>query len=502
MSICIYCSVRQGISFLLILQSYLPTIRRGYVYVNRVANKSKKCKVQHFTMELVDLILTPFYFLLILFIAYGYQSNNKRDFHVKKYFLSAYFLRIIGGIAFACVYAFYYGGGDTLNYHHDSVIISSALRTDPVNGVELVFTNPNIRDVSTFNYIRTMIFRNDPASHFVSAIAAVFNLFTFDSFLSTTILFSLIGFWGNWRLFQSLCQLFPNLHKQLAIGCLYLPSILFWASGIMKDTLCAAAICLLFKAIVDIFIFNKKVLVNSVKVVLYIWVIFILKIYILFCFVPTIMIYIFSIINSKIRNPLIRKIIKPAFYSLAVLISFLFVRLISQDNLKYSFEKIEQTAQITAEYIGKVSLMSGGSFYSLGELDFSPTNLPILAVKAFNVTFYRPYIWEVSSPLMIFSVLESLYFVYLTYILLKYILKTRSRQQKIFTPFTSFCFLFAISFAFIVGVTSNNFGTLARYKALMLPFFVCGVYATITQTNHKKTIVYAPPFKDQNRFDK
>jgi len=434
-------------------------------------------------MNFVDLLVAPFYFLIFWLFAFIYKTNNKQDYLIQKYFISAYFLRIFGGIAFACVYFFYYGGGDTLNYHSDSMIISGALRHDPVNGIKLLFIKIDYANYDTYKYVSKMIFRDDRASQFVSGLAAIINIFTFDSFLSTTIFFSLIGFWGNWQLFKILCKLFPDLHPHLAIGCLYLPSILFWTSGLMKDTLCTAAICFLFKNIVDFFILNKRGLKTALIILITIWVLYILKIYILFCFIPTVAIYLFSNINNKIKNELLRKLIKPFFTILAIFISYRALDFISQDNKKYSLEAIEATAQITAKYIGAVSINTGGSFYSLGELDFSPSNIPGLLLQSFIVTFYRPFIWEVTSPLMIFSVMEACYFIYLSYLFFIFCLR-KKKGQKIFTPFTTFCFTFAICFAFVVGVTSNNFGTLARYKSLMLPFFVCGIYATIKQKNH------------------
>jgi len=432
-------------------------------------------------MDLVDLIVTPFYILVILLIAYGYQINNKKNFLVANYFLGSYFLRILGGMAFACVYAFYYGGGDTLNYHHDSTIISGALRNSPLQGIELLFTSPNLKNTNTYEYVIRMVFKSDPAAHFISALAAVFNLITFDSFLATTICFSLLGFWGNWQLFKTLCKLYPSLHRQIAIGCLYLPSILFWTSGLMKDTLCTVALCFLFSAIVQIYALKNSTLRNYLIAIISIWVLYTLKIYILICFIPTISIYIFSFYTEKIKSKLLRNTAKPFFYLLAISLSYLAFDFISQNDSKYSLEELESTAKVTASYIGRISIQSGGSFYTLGELDFSLSNIPSLAFRAFVVTFYRPFFWEISSPLMLFSVLESIYFMYLSFLLIRYIFRHALTKEKIFTPFTTFCFLFAITFSFVVGVTSNNFGTLARYKSLMLPFFVCGVYATVHQ---------------------
>ena len=39
-----------------------------------------------------------------------------------------------------------------------------------------------------------------------------------------------------------------------------------------------------------------------------------------------------------------------------------------------------------------------------------------------------------------------------------------------------FCFIFAITFAFAVGISSYNFGTLVRYKIPFMPFYLSGLF--------------------------
>jgi hypothetical protein len=434
-------------------------------------------------MDIIDAVVAPFYFIIFYMTVYFYRSNKRHDFLIRTYLMKGFLLRLMGGVAFACVYFFYYNGGDTLNYFADSVVISDALVNDPYIGLQMLFSKINYANPDIYSYRNQMIFQSDQASHFISRIAAVINLFTFDSFLATTLFFSLLGFIGNWYLFRTFCKLYPSLHKELSIGCLYLPSIIFWTSGIMKDTLCTLALCILFKLIVDIFVFNKSWYKRVFVMFICLWVLLSLKVYILLCFIPTVSIYINSIISNKIANPSIRKLFQPIFLITAVLVSYYTMDAISSNDRKYNLYAIQETALVTANYIGKVSLQSGGSYYSLGDLDFSPSNIPLLAIKAFNVTLYRPYIWEANNLFMVLSVLESLYFIYLTFLLIVWILKNMRSGINFFTPFTSFCFLFAFTFSFVVGVTSSNFGTLARYKSLMLPFFVCGVYVTIKQNS-------------------
>lgn len=433
-------------------------------------------------MGFIDVIVTPFYILLLFIIAYIYKVENRKNALINKHFLRAYILRIMGGIAFAGVYFFYYGGGDTFTYHKDSLVISEALRNDFSIGIDILFNNNYYKNPEAYFYYTRMDQKTDIPSLFIERISAIINIFTFDSYLSTTIVFSLIGFWGSWKLFLTLCKMFPSITKELSIGCLYLPSIIFWASGIMKDTICTAALCILFSGIIDFFVFNNRKITTILLSVLCFYILIVVKIYVAMCFIPTISIYIFSLYNQRVKSTMLRLLIRPFFYLLAIFIGYAAVNSISTNDEKYNLEKIEGTAKATADYIGRISQNIGGSFYSLGVLDFSASNIPILMVKAFEVTFYRPYIWEIKAPLMVFSMTEGLYFMYLSFLFARNVLFVK-KLKNVFIPFTSFCFLFAIFFSFIVGVTSNNFGTLARYKALMLPFFVCGIYVTIKEVN-------------------
>jgi hypothetical protein len=430
-------------------------------------------------MELIDFVVAPIYLIFFTIAAFYFSSNQKNNFIVQKYFVRAYLLRFFGGIAFGCIYAFYYKGGDTFNYFHDSCILTDAYFEEPTKGLRLLFGSITYEVYDTFDIVKKLIFVNDPSTNYVYKITSIVNILTFKSFFASTMIFSLIGFWGSWRMFTTLCQMYPHLHKPFALGCLYLPSILMWASGIMKDTICNTAVCILFSSFIQIYIFKRFSWGEIVLVILALWMLFVIKIYILICFVPAILVYFIAIYTERIKHSLTRSIAKPILYTLAAISAYFLVSYIVADNEKYSLDQLEKTAKVQAEYLYRVSKLSGGSFYTLGDISMTPSNIPSLLYKSFVVTFYRPFIWEVRSPIQLLSVLEAMYFIYISYLFIGYMM--HHKFKKTIPTFARFCFLFSIFFALIVGPTSNNFGTLARYKALMLPFFVCGIYVTIKQ---------------------
>jgi hypothetical protein len=109
----------------------------------------------------------------------------------------------------------------------------------------------------------------------------------------------------------------------------------------------------------------------------------------------------------------------------------------------------------------------------LGELDGTVGSVLRLAPAAVIVSLFRPFLWEVNNPLMLFSSLESLLNLLLTiYLIIKLRLKFFRYLQ---IPEVFFCLTFALIFAFGVGVSSYNFGTLARYKIPLYPFYLIGM---------------------------
>jgi hypothetical protein len=92
------------------------------------------------------------------------------------------------------------------------------------------------------------------------------------------------------------------------------------------------------------------------------------------------------------------------------------------------------------------------------------------APQAINVALFRPYLWEVRNPLMFISAIES--FVILLFTLYVFFVQRHVFFKMLLDPNVIFCLLFCLTFAFAVGISTYNFGTLSRYRIPMLPFYV------------------------------
>jgi hypothetical protein len=431
-------------------------------------------------MELRDFIVTPIILILVYAGAYLVRPHVT-DSVTRVYFFPALTLKLAAAISLGLLYQFYYGGGDTFNFHTiGSRIVWEAFMDSPDKGLKLLFSKGEYIG-ETYDYATKIYFYRDQSSFFVIRIAAIFDLLTFSSYAGTTLLFAVFSFAGSWAFFVAMYRQTPQLRSWIALAILFIPSVAFWGSGLMKDTLTFACLGFMTYSISNLFISRHRRLGSIILLLISAWVIFSVKKYILLCFLPAAFSWIYLEQLVRLRSLVLKILISPFVAAMIIAIGYYSIELIGKDDPRYSLDKISETAQITAYDIGFFTGRDAGSGYSLGKLDGSVKSMVVLAPQAINVSLFRPYLWEVKNPLMLLSAVESLVLLLFTlYVVFK-------KGSKIFRslqdPNVAFCLLFSITFAFAVGVSTFNFGTLSRYKIPLLPFYTL---ALIYILNHKK----------------
>jgi hypothetical protein len=434
-------------------------------------------------LELQDIIVTPIILLLILVAAYVIRPYVTDSIN-RRYFFPALSLRIVGALALGLLYQFYYSGGDTFNYHtHGSRIVWQAFVDDPLTGLRLIFGG--ISDESgVYSYTKRILFFQDPASYFIIRIASFFDLFTFSTYSATAVLFAATSFAGGWAFFITFYNRYPHLHRPLAIGSLFIPSLFFWGSGILKDTIVLATLGFAVFLIDRIFIQRRGKFRHFILLLFCLFVIFVVKKFILQAFIPTAIIWVYFRHLLSIRSVLVRVLTFPLIFFLVSYGTYWIIVKVGEGDERYAVDRLAQTAKITAYDIGFYTGRDAGSKYSLGELDGTFMGMLQKAPIAINVTLFRPYIWEVRNPLMLLSAFESLL---LTFLVIYVILKKRSLIfSSLRNPDVIFLLTFSMIIAFAVGITSYNFGTLSRYKIPAMPAFIIAMFLILNYSNSER----------------
>ena len=426
-----------------------------------------------------DVLLTPLVLFVIYLIAYAVRPVFT-DQVTHRYFLPGLTVKIIGAIAVGIIYQFYYGGGrpsgDTFNYFANAAIIYEAFGESFSTGWQLLLADGEYTP-DTFQYATRMYWFHSPTEYFVIRVIAVLGLFTFHTYSAIAVLFAVLSFSGVWALFRTFYKLFPALHRKLAVAILFLPSVVFWGSGILKDSITLGALGWATWAIVRIFFERKGIPVATTILLLALYTIYAVKIYIVLCFLPAALLWVFLANIDRVQSVVVRALVTPVILVLVIALSYVAVIEIGKDNARYSVDKLSETAEITARYLTYVGESQGGSVYTLGnDFDFSPLGMLRKFPLAVNVTLFRPYLWEAYNPVMLLSALESFFTLMLTVYILFQVGIRRLFRYVTSKPVVVFCLLFAIAFSFSVGISTYNFGSLVRYKIPMFPFYLSGLF--------------------------
>jgi hypothetical protein len=424
-------------------------------------------------VELRDILVTPIVIMLVYAVGYFVRPHVTNAYSYR-FFFPALSVKIVGALAVGFLYQFYYKGGDTFNYHtYGSRVIWKIFTENPADGLSLIFLPQSwLTDGVAYQAMSRIVFFTDPGSYFVIRVAAFIDLFTFSTYSATAVVFAALSFAGSWMMFLAFYRIYPQLVYWLALAIFFIPSVFFWGSGLLKDTLVMGALGMALYMLQSVFILRKNIVVSLFWLLVAMLTIYMAKKYVLLCFAPAAIMLVFFQHLLVVRSVMLRVLLVPAMIVLLFVTSYYSVVKIGEGDSKYAIDKLAITAQITAYDIGFYTGRDAGSTYSIGMPDGTFAGMLRMAPQAINVTLFRPYLWEARNPLMLVAAVESVAILMMTLFL---IFRGPVRFARAFTdPYVLFCIIFSITFAFAVGVSTFNFGTLVRYKIPMMPFYVIG----------------------------
>ncbi len=443
--------------------------------------------------EYGEIILMLFLVGFAYFIGTRLKVRNINKNEAYKYLLPALMFKIFGGFLFAFIYVFYYGGGDTISYYSSSLPLMNLFYEDPGDYFNIIWNSNVITEnfssdeweAFTFNSftnetgIPLSFISRDPKTFAVCKLTSPLLIITNGSYFACTILIAMLSFIPLWKLYLTFLKYFPVLHKELAYATLFIPSVVFWGSGMMKDTYTFAGVCLI--------IYAFQMILERKFLIFYILLFFVsaysilaIKPYILNILVPCMGIWIFALVLKKVDNVIFKFIVLPFVFVGAVGASYFVLQSLGGSMDKFALDNAVQTAMVTQDDL-KREEQYGSNNFDIGELDGSIGSFISKFPQATFAGFFRPMLIEARSPVMLLSALENLMLMILlvlTLIKVKFRLIIKIIRT---TPILLFSFSFAILFAFMIGITTPNFGALVRFKIPLMPFFTFGlmvIYST------------------------
>ncbi len=431
-----------------------------------------------YSFSALDIILMPVYIVIMLAIARKIVQDHPNE-PAYEYFIKGLYLKIIGSLALCFIYLFYYQGGDTINYMSDARVLMRLASKDLGSFFDILFNGINKEKYSVFNNELgfPQYFHNKTEEWRVIRYTVPFSIMGLGYYIPTSLIVAFLSYLGNFRLFVVFVKEFPDIYKKLALPLLFIPSAAFWGAGILKDTFTFSAIGWYTYGFYMAFIKRENIRNNIVAILLASYVIIGIKPYIFIALLPGSLIWLNFTRLRSIKSAFLRALALPFLVVvLGVGGLVLFNLLGSSLGDKYSsIDKALQTAVVTQQDLKRAEYQ--GASFDIGNFDPTLAGITSKIPAAVTAGLFRPFIWESRNAVMLLSGLENLFFMGFT-IRLFFALGLFGFFKKLGnSPLLIFSLIFSLFFAFSVGLTTSNFGSLVRYKIPCEPFYLGMLFA-------------------------
>jgi len=434
-------------------------------------------------ITIVDWAIWLLYFIVIFTVLWFYR-NSKFDDSIYKWFLKGFLIKVFGSVFFSLIFVYYYGFGDSFEYFKGAVLMGDALLNSPSDYFDLLLSDSTYNHVSHLRqYTSNIRYSASSEEWLMIKLVSPLSILGFRSYLVVNLLMSVIAFFGGWKLFQVFSEILPKKRKYAFYATFLFPSIIFWGSGLMKDTFTLTGINYLIYVLYFTVVKGQFKIVYWFGLLFWFMITFSLKSYIIIAFFPTIILTVFYKYRASIKSQFFRMISTPLILLLFSFIGFISIKGLSENSSKYDANQLEN--KVKGFHSWHTSL--GGSSYSLGNVDYTVVGAFKKIPAALNVTFFRPYIWEAKSVVVLLGAVESLILLILFFYVLY---KTKLNPFKIIksTILLKSLLAFVIIFGFAVGFTSYNFGALGRYKIPILSLFLFILFFIISKNSHESKL--------------
>ena len=286
---------------------------------------------------------------------------------------------------------------------------------------------------------------------------AVIYLFSFGYYHVHTLVLSTLSFIGLTGIYRTFNIFYKEQKKELLIACFLIPSVLFWGSGILKESI------LIFGIGVFVFVFTQFLYFQKKR--LYLIVIFvtlgllaITKAYVLLVLIPSILAWVIIHFSKAKHVGLIFLLINLGIILLAFNAKHLHPSLDLTGNIKYKQRDFINVARDT----------KAGSTIQLGVLDDSSWSYIKNIPQAFINGLLRPSIVEIKNFFFAFSAFENTVLLFLIFLAIIFFNKPTEEQL----PIIYFSLYFTLLLTLLIGLTVPVLGAIVRYKIPFMPFIV------------------------------
>lgn len=433
--------------------------------------------------DIKNLLLTSDYFLALAYLlVFGVIIHflfKKSDPALRRIAYVALLAKGIAVIVNCILIISYWKTGDSLSFFSEGETFSRLIGRDITNIRYLVMPLEYYQGQIGFDSVlnSTVSGASSENNFMVSRFTTVFYLLGAGRFLIVNLFFAFIALIGQVKIIELFSKYYPGISKVLlAVGVIFTPSLLFYASPLYKETLCISMLGLIFYSLDKIITAHKGKIMYAILLAFCSMVVVITKNYLFYSLILAAVLTLLLILIIRFcRKSIVNKIIfLSAFIFLVILIANNTERF---DGLIYPV--VENLNHFQDLYVDPDN---ESSTFKLGEIDLSFAGLLQRIPVAIYTALFRPHLWEITKPILIINSVESvIMFLLFAYLLIFHLFSLGKMLSK---GLSLYLFVYSLLIFAIVGLTTFNFGTLVRYKNPGLIFF--NIFIILCFYHHNK----------------
>lgn len=398
-----------------------------------------------------------------------------------------FLLKVLAGAALWAVYTWVYTDrtyADVFKYFDDSAVMFSALPERPLDFLRMLC---GVRNDSPYfderyymvmnNWYREFESNMHNDAHTIIRFNAALRLLSFGEFHVHTVFAAFLSLTGLLALYRAFVDFLPGRERLLMVATFLLPSVLFWGSGVIKESLLFFGLgLLLWQALKmlggEVSAWGLVLIVGASVLLLH------LKMYVLASLLPALAMLVME--RFVPRVPFVLR-------TLLVLLAFVYAGL-NLHHVLPGFDVLEVLALKQRDFIGLSEATNAGSFVMPERLEPTLWSFIKQAPNALYMTLLGPLVYAGSGVFGLVSAAENAVLLLVLIVLWGYRLPGRMLDRALLTALLTYVLFLAL----IIGWTTPVMGALVRYRVPLLPFlWVIGALLL----DHRKLLARWPRLK-------
>lgn len=389
-----------------------------------------------------------------LIFLFAWQWFRFNIFSLDKFYWPALLIKLGSGVVLGLIYINYYIDSDTFSFFQESIRLADIGRADWVDYFRYLW------------FEREQAFSGENRTLFFVKLVSLFSIITNNNYWIISIYFSFFSFAAAWWLVKRVSLHFPTFSSSAAMAILFFPSSVFWSAGVIKESAAMTALYALTGLFLIIWQNRKLSWLQTVAVLVCIWILWSLKYYYAAVFLPV-------ALSALLTRWFVQNRMKPSavtayreFVLLSVLLLvFIFVVTFVHPNF-YPHRIFEV---IVENYEAFYEKSDPDKMVHFDKLQPEIGSILLHAPWALISGLFRPFIWEASNIFQLMVSLENLLLLLLTISAFKYVKKlTSSPDRLLLFSLLLYCTMLCV----FLTLSAPNFGTYVRYRVGFLPFFI------------------------------